>query len=196
LIYNDVRGEVTYDPHAGEDVFAQYFCDGYEYQIEFAHELHCVPFLSGFGIVFAYDILSKESWEEVVRLHDTVSHELGDKISLVQVLVLGLKADLDGQGKRVPRVKAEAFARAYGYRYTECSARTGKGAYDALGSFVEHVHSTSIRYRGDLQGWKSSKDQSRLAFSKAVEAVRSRRTGLATTDNDGGHPNTQQPREP
>jgi hypothetical protein len=132
----------------------------------------------------------------VARLHDTVSRELGDKISLVQVLVLGLKADLDGQGKRVPRVEAEAFARAHGYRYAECSARTGKGAYDALGSFVEHVHSKSIRYMEDLQGWKSSNDQSRMAFLKAVEAVRSRRTGLAPTDNDDEHPNTQQPREP
>lgn len=54
-----------------------------------------------FGVVLAYDIFSKSSWEEVTRSHLTVSHLLADEKDFVHVSILGLKADLQERGRCV-----------------------------------------------------------------------------------------------
>lgn len=163
---------ISYDGNAGEDRNARFLCSGYEYCIGFDSQFYFYASLTSYyGIVLAYDIASRDSWEEVTRLQSKVCSGLGERKSSVLVLVLGLKADMEGQEKRVPRAEAEAFATLHGYRYAECSAITEKGVHEAFGTFVENSHATDIRFDQDAPGWEINRDHDRMAFSRVVVAT-------------------------
>ncbi|KAH8904987.1 ras-domain-containing protein [Coniochaeta sp. PMI_546] len=131
-----------------------------------------------FGIIIAYDISARNSWEEACRLHNTIDHGLTEGRGTLQILILGLKADLKDTARHVPRAEAETFAKQHNCRYSECSARTGEGVHEAFGIFVEHAYATSIGFEDDLPGLQSRKELGRKAFRDAINTFRAGHTGI------------------
>jgi hypothetical protein len=193
LGHGDIKGKPPWDPTLDSHDYTSFLCDGYRYILELYPREHgpasvsLFKFLSKerhdgfFGIILAFDIYSRKSWEEIHHLHIELNHGFESDRRL-PILVLGLKADLDGQGERVPRAEAEEFARQNGYHYAECSALTGEGVYEALGVFVEDAYSLVRPFGADDAGRKSKKDQTREAFLASINCLSVRYTEITGRD--------------
>jgi GTPase SAR1 family protein len=176
-------GEPWYDVHQGEKRSSSFLCGGYVYRLEFSYELfEFYNLVNHYAIVLAFDILSRDSWAEVMRLQQAISRAFGDNKGTVPVLVLGLKTDLESHGTRVPRGETEGFAQHHGYLYAECSASTGEGVYGAFASLVEHAYAATIGYVEDRSSLKSMKDQNLGAFARVVDVIYPDRSGSVPRD--------------
>ena len=166
-------GHDYYDIQGGYEC-PRFFCGGYEYQVDFNYEVYWNQYMAyHYCVILAYDILSPSSWEEVLRLHVLVDGALGhrDKRGYFQLLILGLKSDLQGSGIRVPHEEAKAFAYHHGYRYAECSALTGDGVYEAFEMLVERTHAFCGTFEGDESGLQLNQSRNIEAFGRVVKAI-------------------------
>lgn len=156
-----------------EDETPTYLCGEYVYTLDITASpsgpaLHFGQF---FSVILAYDVHSQDSFDEVSRLYDTISRHGTSGQSGFNVLVLGLKADLDSADGRVPRETAAKFASERGCSFAECSAKTGDGVYEAFGMVVEYAHSIAMRFAEDPEGRKSFIDGSRAHLSRAIQSI-------------------------
>jgi hypothetical protein len=72
-----------------------------------------------FGVVLAYDVTSRESFDETVRLCHATRNAISDHSETVQVLIIGLEGDVRETDRRVVRPEAEEFTHRNGCRYKE-----------------------------------------------------------------------------
>jgi GTPase SAR1 family protein len=133
-----------YDPTGPDQDPTQFSCGGYRFYLQYttilAPEFYAYaevqPFDS-FGVILAYDPQSRESWEQVSHIHQRFQRRFAKRESLpFQVLVLGLKADVEDGQRQVTREEGEHFSTLHAYRFAECSARSGAGVREVFELFV------------------------------------------------------------
>jgi len=170
------------DPTLAEPDYIAYDYGGYRYRLDMRLSLStptkvenwCPSFHNYCGIILAYDLSSLDSWNGAVRLQKLISScfEMGDGLSQprmpVQVMLLGLKADIHGDGWP-PLGERERFAHEHGSLFAECSARTGGGVHEAMGAFVARAHKTIMLDPGSYV--RGMKVEMRVAFDQVVRAV-------------------------
>ncbi len=76
--------------------------------------------------LLVYDVTNPVSFEHLDKWIDEIELNVGRKLP---VLVVGNKIDLE---RKVPREKAESYAKDKGYLYSETSAKTGEGIVEAF----------------------------------------------------------------
>lgn len=94
------------------------------------------------SVVFAYDISSRASFEELMRRYDDLFRYYNPVSSASPITILGLKADVRDNEREVSREELYSFAASHGCLSGECSARTGWGVDEVFSHIVESVHST------------------------------------------------------
>lgn len=104
------------------------------------------------GIIFAYDISSRVSFEDLTERYEGLLRHYKQKSSLDPVVVLGLKSDVSGNERQVSEEELASFAASRGCLPGECSARTGAGIDEVFSQIAEHVH--AIRTRFEERGKK------------------------------------------
>ncbi|KAB5522873.1 hypothetical protein GE09DRAFT_1154431 [Coniochaeta sp. 2T2.1] len=165
-------GPSLFDAHQVNGEFPPFVCGGYEYTLDLSYEVYLVQYMAQhYCVILAYDILSPDSWDELVRLHAVVDGALGDKRGPFQLLILGLKSDLQGSGNRVPLQKAKAFADDHGYGYAECSALTGEGVHEAFAMLVERTQAFCETFHGSESGLQLNQSRNFEAFGRVVQAI-------------------------
>jgi hypothetical protein len=163
----------------GENAASDFHCGPYIYYLDFVYETYeYYEMANHYAIILAYDIHSRQSWEEAVRIHADIRRALGDDKGLIPILVLGLKSDLQTCETRVPRAEAESFAQHHGYLYAECSALTGDGVHEAFAMLVEQEYAATIGYVGDTTGLKANKRKRYRAFTRVIDTIQPRQSGL------------------
>lgn len=158
----------------------KFLCDGYRYDLHLTHKTYVYDALGDhFGIILAYDISARGSWEHVLRLHSDIYHGHPDDRGILPLLILGLKSDLGGSERAVTREEAETFANEQDCYFRECSSLTDEGVHRVFALFVEHAYAASIRCQGDSTAIKFWKERSRMEFRCAMDAIypRSNRAG-------------------
>lgn len=162
-----------------EDEIPRYICGEYIYQLDLIMSASDSVFhyASGvghdfFSVILAYDVYSRASFDEVSLLYDTFSVHQKSGQPKLGILILGLKSDLlDGASGRVPRETGEAFAWERGCSFSECSAKSGDGVYEAFGEIVEYAYGITAQYSRDPEGRKSFVGESRALLHRAMESV-------------------------
>ena len=174
----------SYDPTLAEPEFPIYHYAGHRYHLDMRHSLFTptkvenlyVSLIHNYcGIVLAYDLSSLDSWNEAVRLQRLIDScfatmERGPNQPRlpVQVMLLGLKADIHGEGWP-PLKERELFAHEHGALFAECSARTGGGVHEAMGAFVARAHKTiMLEPESYVRGMKL---EMRIAFDLVVRTI-------------------------
>ncbi|KAI7776386.1 hypothetical protein LA080_005418 [Diaporthe eres] len=180
LLYDDMRGGELLEQAMFfmEDETPTYLCGEYVYDLDIITSASEPIKYYGqgvgqgfFSVILAYDVHSEASFDEVSRLYDTIwGHQKSDP-SRCHILVLGLKAELDSAERRVPRVTGERFASERGCSFTECSAKSGDGVYEAFGMVVEYAHGITMQFAGDPEGRKSFIDGSRAQLARAMQTI-------------------------
>ncbi|KAH8749557.1 P-loop containing nucleoside triphosphate hydrolase protein [Diaporthe sp. PMI_573] len=182
LLYDDMHGGELFDQamFAMEDEMPRYLCGENLYNIlllmsasdsVWSHATSA--YHDFFSVILAYDICSQASFDEVSLLYDTISVHQKSGQRGIHLLILGLKADLDGAGRRVSRETGEAFAVERGCSFAECSAKSGDGVYEAFGMVVESAHSIKAQYSGDPEGHSSFINDSYALWARAMQSVSS-----------------------
>ena len=154
--------------------YPEYLCGGYRYYLYITETDYHGPNGDHYGIILAYDITSRPSFEEACRLHSTIGNSSSQRLEAVPVLLLGLKADLGEVARQVTREEAEKFAQDHHCRHAECSALTGEGVQKAFGCFVVGAYTSTTQLEGDRVGLQSRRERSRKAFFRAQDALHSR----------------------
>jgi hypothetical protein len=97
------------------------------------------------SVVFAYDISSRASFEELMARYDDLLGYYNRVYSVSPVTILGLKADVSDNEREVSREELSSFAATHGCLPGECSARTGWGVDEVFSQVVEGVHAVRTR---------------------------------------------------
>ncbi|KAG6368290.1 hypothetical protein INS49_002495 [Diaporthe citri] len=136
LLYDDMDGGELLEQARFymEEEVPTYLCGEYVYNLDIITSASdpILDYGQGFGhsffsVILAYDIHSQDSFDEVARLYDTICRHQKSGQSGFDILVLGLKADLDSADGRVPRDIGERFAWERECSFAECSAKSGDG---------------------------------------------------------------------
>lgn len=181
LLYDDMDGGelLELSEHFMDEEIPAYLCGGYEYNLDVITSASnpMLDYSSGvghdfFSVILAYDVHSQASFDEVSRLYDSICPRRNMGQPEINILVLGLKADLDSTDGRVPREAGESFAKERGCSFAECSARSGDGVYEAFGMVVEYAYSITMQFTGDFQGRISVINESRAHLRRAMERLR------------------------
>ncbi len=85
------------------------------------------------GALLVFDVNNKVSFANLPKW----LAELEENLGAVPTLLVGNKIDLDRQ---VSRAEAEAFAKAHGFLYVECSAKTGERVVDVFRELAMHIY--------------------------------------------------------
>lgn len=180
LLFDDMNGGQLRDlaMFCMEDEVPRYLCGEYVYTLDLIMSASdsVLSWYTGFGrdffsVILAYDVYSQASFDEISLLYDAISaHQKSDQAG-INILILGLKADADGPGGRVPRETGQAFATERGCSFAECSAKSGHGVYEAFGVVVEYAHSITTHFAGDPEGRKSFIDEIRALFCRVMQSI-------------------------
>jgi hypothetical protein len=151
-----VGGEAYEDPFS-DPRYPSFNHGGYRYEVDMRSSVstpaevrnECMDAHNHCGIILAYDLSSVESWHEAVRLQTLISgssqHDVevdesnNRRVPRVQTMLLGLKADIHGDGWP-PRRERERFAEEHGALFAECSSLMGGGVREAMEAFVRRAH--------------------------------------------------------
>ncbi len=87
------------------------------------------------GYAMLFSICSRQSFERIKQVNDSLLNTLGDAPDVPRVLV-GSMHDLDEQ-RQVSHDEAQALADSWGVPYIECSSKTGEN--------VAHVFHTLLK---------------------------------------------------
>ena len=94
--------------------------------------------------MFAYDITSRASLDELTVRYDELLEYFLQLSPVSPVMILGLKLDLENSKREVPREALSTFAAGRGCLTGECSALTGQGVDEAFSEIIEGVHHSRV----------------------------------------------------
>jgi Ras family protein len=90
------------------------------------------------GYVLVYSITSRNSFDRINQINESLLSALGDAIDIPRVLV-GSMLDLSDQERQVSTREAQAMADSWGVPYLECSSKTGENVNDVFHSLLREV---------------------------------------------------------
>lgn len=88
------------------------------------------------GIIIAYDVTDKESFENVKNWMDEIQKYANEDVC---ILLMGNKSDM-GVEKRVSYEEGQELAKAYKISFVETSAKTGYNINEAFLSMTKEIH--------------------------------------------------------
>lgn len=91
------------------------------------------------SVVFAYDITSRVTFDELVSRFDHLVAHYSQGYSASPIVILGLKSDLEDK-REVSRTELSHFATSHGCLSGECSAVSGLGVDEIFSELTETVH--------------------------------------------------------
>ena len=94
------------------------------------------------GIILAYDITSRESFEALNELINR--NKEGWDISVPPTLIVGCKVDLEDK-REVSTEEGKKFAEEYKFSFFETSALTGKGVKEAFSTLIQKAYEKKIK---------------------------------------------------
>ncbi|KAL4885766.1 hypothetical protein BJY04DRAFT_213967 [Aspergillus karnatakaensis] len=134
------------------------------YQIQWA-----APSCKHACLVYTYDASSKESWDEVIALDNSMRSRCKDGVRpFLATVFAGMdkgKTEVDGEAT-VSHAEAEEFVTQQDCRSLRFSPYTGDGVCEAIGSLVELAHGTRDQYTLDQKGYPQ-----RLKRARAMEGL-------------------------
>jgi len=91
----------------------------------------------GYALVFS--IVSRQSFERIVDLNDTLLNTLGDAPDVPRVLVGSMKDLQDEQRRQVTTEEAQALADRWKVPYVECSSKTGENVAEVFHALLKEI---------------------------------------------------------
>jgi len=133
------------------------------------------------GVLFAFDLSSRTSWEHVESLWWAEAQALagprgpdgqplpGSQPVSLHAVVLGCKADVveSGGTRAVSERDARQWCKSRGASYFECSAKTGQGVAKAIDYWIEHAQAEARPMAGGGGGASPPPQQPAGAASAA-----------------------------
>lgn len=89
------------------------------------------------GYVLVFSISSRQSFDRISQINDSLENALGDVIDIPRVLV-GSMCDLD-ESRQVSKKDATALAASWGIPYLECSSKTGENVPDVFHTLLREA---------------------------------------------------------
>ena len=90
----------------------------------------------GYALVFS--IVSRQSFERIIDLNETLLSTLGDAPDVPRVLVGSMK-DLSEQQRQVTTEEAQRLADKWKVPYVECSSKTGESVADVFHVLLKEI---------------------------------------------------------
>jgi Ras family protein len=90
----------------------------------------------GYALVFS--IVSRQSFDRIVDLNDTLLNTLGDAPDVPRVLVGSMK-DLEEDQRQVTNEEAQALADRWKVPYVECSSKTGENVAEVFHALLKEI---------------------------------------------------------
>jgi Ras homolog enriched in brain len=90
----------------------------------------------GYALVFS--IVSRQSFERIVDLNETLLNTLGDAPDVPRVLVGSMK-DLSDDQRQVTTMEAQALADSWKVPYVECSSKTGENVAEVFHILLKEI---------------------------------------------------------
>ena len=89
------------------------------------------------GYAMLFSIVSRQSFERIMEVNDSLLNALGDAPDVPRVLV-GTMHDLHEQRQVSPQ-EAQALADSWGVPYLECSSKTGENVADVFHTLLKEI---------------------------------------------------------
>lgn len=89
----------------------------------------------GYALVFS--IVSRQSFERIIEVNDSLLHTLGDAPDVPRVLV-GSMWDLHDQ-RQVSRDEAQSLADSWKVPYIECSSKSGENVAQVFHTLLKEI---------------------------------------------------------
>jgi len=89
----------------------------------------------GYALVFS--ITSRQSFDRIVQINDSLLNALGDALDVPRVLV-GSMRDLTSQ-RQVSIQDAHGLAQSWGVPYLECSSKTGEKVSEVFHTLIKEI---------------------------------------------------------
>ena len=90
------------------------------------------------GILLVYDITNSDSFDDLKNWLDSVKTYYGKENLTIPIVIVGNKIDLENS-REIEKNTAIKFAKEYGYKYFEVSAKTGEGVDDAVKELAKEI---------------------------------------------------------
>jgi Ras homolog enriched in brain len=90
------------------------------------------------GYILVFSIVSRNSFDRIIQVHDFLLNTLGDAPDVPRVLVGSMK-DLEADQRQVSQADAQRLADKWGVPYLECSAKTGHNVAEVFHALLREI---------------------------------------------------------
>jgi hypothetical protein len=137
-----------------DDSGTDFVCNGYLYNVHFtsasglARYSAMLSLYQHIPLIFTYDASSRESWDEMVTVYESMRSRCKDGIHPFLAIMIAAMGEGDGEFP-VSHAEAEAFAAQRDCLFVKGSPTTGRGLCDAVCSLVELAYGARDQYTTD-----------------------------------------------
>ena len=107
----------------------------------------------GEGFVCVYDITSRNSFEEIMKMRKQIL--MAKNVDTVPMVLVGNKADLEDD-RNVTTAEGKELAKSFGCEFLETSAKTGMNITDSFYSLVRCIREEAAK-KNKTKGAKKHK---------------------------------------